>query len=616
MPRKDRVIRTAARLAVVVPTVLAVLLTGIARPVWAQQAAAAPLTRADYETCQTRDEAAFKQAIEGVTLKALESGLRGFDYRAAVGDEWRRHGVDQIMIAHIDKAIEQIRTETGFTAQISSLFSRESATQLATLAAERVYRSDDIKDVIEKIAGGVARDIGKRLELATVDAAEPAMRCLEAFLGPRYGTTIAGVVAMEASRDAGLEAAKGAADVSTVKVLIEGKEALAGAIILIVRRQLAKLSARVGQRLVGAVLSRVVSVIAGGVGLVLIAKDVWEMRHGALPIIASEMKSIATRDKVQEELGRAIGEQIGEHLREISTTSAERIIEIWHEFRRAHAKVLEIAERDEAFRRFVDNTSPRNLARLDEIVALVLASETEAGLHRRVADGTLHQAVERLPASALVIARETRSLETALGWSALAGTQLGAVVETEIYRRNGPEQFSKAGLARILGLGDRMAMTRLAALKASVREPLFELGDPDLRKLARALSEADLASLSGYLTGLARSAGHRLLTAVAAQPARMQVLAPGSVREAILASRDQGAAVGMMLRTGIFDFGDFADDVGLVRDGLVDWRLLWAHYPGALTTLGILAVLFLAFARLMLFGRRPRIVIEAPRARD
>ncbi len=608
-------IKRAARLAVVLPTVVSVMLLGLAHPVSAQTSSA-PLTRSDYEACQTRDEAVFKQAIEVLTQKSLESGLRGFDYKAAVGDEWRRNGVDQSLAGLIDKAIEEIRSETGFTTQISSLFSKESATQLATMAAERVYRSDAMKDVVERVALGVAREIGKRLELATADAAEPAMRCLEAFLGPRYGTTIAGVVALDAGREAGLDASKGAANVSTGKVLVEGKEALAGAIVLIVRRQLAKLSARVGQRLVGAVLSRVVSVIAGGVGVVLIAKDVWELRHGALPIIAAEMKSAATRDKVQEEIGRAVGDQIGEHLREISTASAERIIDIWHEFRRAHAKVLEIAERDAAFRQFVDNTSPKNLARLDEIVALVLASENEPGLHRRVADGTLHQAVERLPAAALVIARETRSLETALGWAALAGDRLAAVVETEIFRRNTSDQFNKVSLARILGLGDRVAMTRLAALKGSVREPLFELGDGELRNLARALSESDLANLSSYMTGLTRGAGHRLLTAVAAQPARMLVLSSGSVREAILASRDQAAAVGMMLRMGIFDFGDFADDVAAVRDGLVDWRLLWARYPGALTTLGILAILFLAFARLLLFGRRPRIIVESPRHRE
>ena len=57
--------------------------------------------------------------------------------------------------------------------------------------------------------------------------------------------------------------------------------------ILLVRRQLANMAARIGQRLAGSILARLVSVVAGGIGLVLIAKDIWELRNGVLPIIAA-----------------------------------------------------------------------------------------------------------------------------------------------------------------------------------------------------------------------------------------------------------------------------------------------------------------------------------------
>ena len=105
--------------------------------------------------------------------------------------------------------------------------------------------------------------------------------------------------------------------------------------------------------------------LSGGIGIALIAKDIWEFRHGVLPIIANEMKSADTRDKVQNELAKVIGEQINEHTRDISGTAADRVTEIWREFRRAHAKVLELAEKDEAFPTFLDTvyagqaTAPR-----------------------------------------------------------------------------------------------------------------------------------------------------------------------------------------------------------------------------------------------------------------
>ena len=203
---------------------------------------------------------------------------------------------------------------------------------------------------------------------------------MQAFLGRRYGTTVARIVADGAGKEYSVDPAKGGAQVSTGQVLVEGSEGIAGTVVLVVRRQLANMAARIGQRIVGSILSRLVSVVAGGVGLVLIAKDIWDFRHGVLPIIADEMKSKATKDKVREELAKSIAEQINDSLKEISDKTAERVVEIWLEFRRAHAKVVELAERQDGFKRFLDTVKADDMPRLDEIVALVLA---ERGRGRR-----------------------------------------------------------------------------------------------------------------------------------------------------------------------------------------------------------------------------------------
>ena len=269
--------------------------------------------------------------------------------------------------------------------------SRERAQELATTAAERVYRSDAIKKAIEGLAAGVGKEIGKRIELAVLDTAGPATQCMQAFLGRRYGTTVARVVSSDAGKEYSIDPSKAGAQVSTGQVLSEGSGGIAGTVVLVVRRQLSNMAARIGQRVIGSILSRLVSVVAGGIGLVLIAKDIWDFRHGVLPIVATEMKSKATKDKVREEIAKTISEHIGDSLKEISDKTAERVVEIWLEFRRAHAKVLEFADRNEAFKRFLDTIRPSDLPRLDEVVALVLASEGEAGVTKRLADGTLNR---------------------------------------------------------------------------------------------------------------------------------------------------------------------------------------------------------------------------------
>lgn len=567
-------------------------------------------TRAEYEACQTRDEAGFRNAIENLTLQALQAGMTGMNYRPIIAEAWRRGDVDGIIAKRVDEALAELREETSWWRLVESLASRDAAQQLATSAAERVFqRSDAVRGAIEGIASAVGREIGKRIELATVDAAEPATRCLQTFLGPRYGATVARIVAVNTARQFDVDPARHAAQVSAGQVLVQGSEGLTGAVILLVRRQMANMAARIGQRLVGAVLGRVVSIVGGGVGVVLIAKDVWELRHGVLPIIAEEMKSEATREKIQDELARAMSEQMSEHMREIAAKTADRVLEIWAEFRRSHARVLELAEKEQPFRRFLDTINPANLARLDEMTALVIASEGEAAVGRRLADGTLREAVEKLPAAALQIARDTRSLERAFQWSAVAGDSLPRVVEFEIHRRNAPSEFTKAGLARILELPDRTSVARLAALKASVREPLLELDDARLARLGRALPEAELETLSSYLTGLERQAGQRLLAAIAERPSRMQMLASATVRDAILQSHDHNAAVGMMLRSDtIFNPGDFGSDLALVRDGRVSPWLLWSRYPVALSLLAFAALVILLVLWRLAFGRRVRVV--------
>jgi hypothetical protein len=373
------------------------------------------------------------------------------------------------------------------------------------------------------------------------------------------------------------------------------------------RRQLANMARRVGQRVVGSVLARLVSVVAGGVGLALIAKDIWDLRHGVLPIIATEMKSQDNKEKVQDELARAFAEQISGHIDEIGAAAATRVVDIWRDFRNAHAQALDLAARNAQFKAFVDSLKPQSLPQLDEVVLLVLAAEGEAGLLQRLGNGTLHEAVSVLPAPAMVIARETRSVDAGLKWAALAGDQLPKVVELGLYRRTTPDTLTKASLRRILALDDRLAILRLTSLDRAARDTLFEMKDDELKSLARSLTEAELATLSRYLTGLQKEPRERVLRAVAASPTKMQSLASDRVRVAVVASADQTAAVGMMLRTGTgLDPAVIVADFRLAADGRVSPILLWEKHPLVIVA-GLLAVLIvLLLLRRLLFPRRRR----------
>ena len=127
--------------------------------------------------------------------------------------------------------------------------------------------------------------------------------------------------------------------------------------------------------------------------------------------------------------------------------------------------------------------------------------------------------------------------------------------------------------------------------------------------LARNLAEPDLDTLSRYLTGLQKGARERVLRAVAQNPARMQVLASPRVRDAVLASRDQNAAVAMMLRSELLPNPALVmRDFQQVFDGEVSPILLWEKHTVLISALAVLALLVLLILKRALFGRRRRAV--------
>jgi len=563
------------------------------------------MTRADYEACQSADEAGFRNAIEQLSLKALEAGVKTVDYRASVETEWRRVGMDDVLAKEVDRAIDEVKNETSWAGLAQSLINSEKAQQLSTEVAERVYHSDGMKTAIETLATGVGKEVGRALELAGHDAAAPSLECLRAFLGGRYGSTVAGVVTADVESDFGLGNAAGRAEVTSGTVLSQSSQGIAGAAIILMRRQLANIAARIGQRLAGSILARLVSIAAGGVGLVLVAKDLWELRNGVLPIISDEMKSTSTKDKVKEELAKSLSEQIAEHLHEIAAKAADRVVEIWRGFRNAHQRALDLAEKNEAFRKFLDTVKPDQLARLDEVVALAFASGGEEGVLKRLNDGTLNEAVRFLPEPAMTIARDTRSIDAALGWSALAGGDLPKVLEHEIYKRADPAGFTRQTLTKLLALDDHVAITRLAGLAPAARDLLFTLPAADLKRLAQGFSEPELDSLSRYLAGLDPEPRARVLSAVAAAPAKMQALAAPRVRDAVLASHDQARAVDMMLREGSGGPEAILADARAAWEGEIAPVLIWEKHPAVVVGLGLASVVLLLMLRRLFRPRRP-----------
>ena len=562
--------------------------------------------------CQVDNEDAFHQAVMTVTGEAFRNGVKKVDFELVVRDQWNDNGLSALIDQLIDQSAEAVKNETAWSDLVTSIADQEQAKALAVAVAERVYRSDAFKKAVEDLATDAGREVAGYIELATIDAAVPAVGCVRSYLGSKYGHGIARIVADDTRTEFNPKSDDVSADVTSGDVALAGGEAIAGTMILLVRRTLTRMARRVGQRVVGAVLSRIVSVIAGGVGVVLIAKDIWDFRHGVLPIIVEEMKSERSKESVRAELTRSISEQMNEQIEAVARSTADRILAVWREFRDNHAKVVDFAARNEAFKTFVDGVSRKNLRKVDRVVGLILQSEGEGGVVKRLGDGTLDTAVRRLPAAAVGIASDTGRLEAGFAWHRLAGADVGKVAQYDIHRATEPREFSVASLGRVLELDDGLAISRLLALKKDQRAPLLEVEPGQLRTLLRRLSEDDLSELSLYFNGLTETGRQKLLRTIAEDPLRMQSVAGPGVRHAVLASRDQDAALAVMLRpSSAFDPLAFNRDFSRVVRGDISPYLLWAKHPYAVAIAGIIFLIVLLMLRRLFFGRRRPRPVEA-----
>ncbi|MEL6748287.1 MAG: hypothetical protein AAFO79_10810, partial [Pseudomonadota bacterium] len=377
----------------------------------------AGLERAD---CQVADEAAFQARITGLVEQSFAQSLAAVNYTQLVADQWRDNNVDRTLDTLITTASQETRERSAWSDLISSLASREKAKEIADDMAVRVYRSDAFKTAVTKLVEDASGELASTVELATLDAAEPTLACVREFVGGQYGRGLARILSQQTATAFDPKLAGYNPDVSRGQVVLAGSEAIAGALVLLVRRTMVNMARRVGQRIVGAILARAVAVVAGGIGVVLIAKDIWELRNGVLPIIEEEMRSEKAAEAVREEIAASLKAQMNTQSRVFAVGVTERIMELWRSFQVAHAKVIELAGSLPEFRNYVERLDAPSLARLDRVVAVSLEEGGEPAVRRAIETGLLQRAVAELPPSGLDIAAETNSLAQAFAWSELA----------------------------------------------------------------------------------------------------------------------------------------------------------------------------------------------------
>ncbi len=573
------------------------------------------------DECRNLSDTDVRDRIRELAATSLKTELTAIDYTALVNTYWAKADVNVRIDREIDDAIAAVRSDTNWADRAYSTVSRSAAARYATAVADKAYNSEGFKDALNEVATGVAKDAGAQIEKATAKISNPIIACVQTALQSRYGNAIASVFAQESEKN--LEANTGQAPVKidTSDLALNNAASISGMVLIVTRRVIGQVVKSVGTRIAGIVASDIVASVAGLVGLALIAKNIYDAGDGVFPIIAEQMKSDETKVHVKEEIGTTIQNDISQQVGTIAEETSEKLYSNWLDFKQRYNRLLALSEKRPAFAEFLKDRRLDQLRKLSQIVDILYGTEGEQKVLERVANGSLNKALLDLTDAGLQIAEEQHSVDKALRWTAIAGKDLPRVVDLGIYRWLPVEGLTSENLQKILSINDKIAVSRIANLDPQARDLLLSLPADQLREFARRLNDRQLAAFADYERNLEPHAAKRLLRAVADDPAVMRDLTAEGLRDAILGSRDQLAALNMIVHDNagllpdLIDYTRILRDAKLVQNGAVSFRVFWERYWAAVVVAGFVLLVFLSWLRRLLFGR-PQIIIKEGKSRS
>ncbi len=590
-----------------------IIVTSVA-PSFSQQ----QVFRPEEVSCSVSSDTDFRTSLEKIVRNVMGNSLEGINYATIVDDSWQNYNVDKTIDRLVDAEVKRLREEKSILELVSTLASSEAREELARELAEGVYGSRDFKNIVENVANDVGIVITKRLDKISSKAENPVSNCISKYVGPQYGDTIALYVAQQTRQRMSVNPDDAKSDTGVTDIISASAGGLAGGLLIVLRRAIVRrLTQWIGRRLVGTVIARVVGAAAGIIGWILIAKELWDLRLGVLPIIASEMKAKKTKRSVKEELTKGLDVELSNALNAIPKEIAGGIFRVWTDFKSKNERVLQLAKKHPEFQVMLKSLQDEDeevalsrLRKTNELVNLALKTGDDSEFLELLRSGTLKKAILELSEEGVRIAIESQSIEAGYKWSKLAKDDLKRILVLGLHTNSKPEEYNQEKIRKLLVLKDDLAIKRFSLLEPSERDGLFSLPDAQFKDFLETLTQEQLQVLSGYISDLNSEALKVFVRGISSTPDKMRLFGRSEVRYGVVRSRDQLAAVNLMMRRSSgWEFMQLPGDVKLAANGAVSPVLLWSKQPLAVSVTSIiLLILMLAFYR-MLFGRRKQVIV-------
>jgi hypothetical protein len=562
------------------------------------------------QECSEVDEATLQDELNRVTQAIFARTLDEVDLSAIVDTQWARLGLDALIDAEVDRAVERVRNEKALWDTFLSGWSADKAEELTRAVATYAFESEAFALAIEELSAAVADKLAQQIAILSAESVSAAFYCLQTFIADNY----AGVLVRKFEQQ--VQAAAEAADLekavevdNSILSVLDQHKGLLGGVGVIARRVVAnmgrQIARRVAGRIVGRVLGRIgteiIPIVGWLIGTGLIAYDLYSSREGALPQIQADLKSAEVKAGIRSEIVAAMEPEFRRESPQIARDVANDLFGQWREVRRNIRNVLALAEADPAFRILLEGL--QNTDELARLVALVGVAQPALGteaFNQAVADGSLTRLLQQ-PASALTILEQTKSVETTLAWSALERDLLDAVVRFELYKQLTPDRLSRPLLEQLLALNDQVAIEKVALLDPADVEMLLTISTNHLTALTGYLLPEDLRVLAGYLRQMNQEQKNRLISRLVSNPALFRVLDSEPVQRQLVASGNVDAALDFLQSPPGLD--TVTGDLSALLTGQVGGRLfLYKYGAGQSALMGIGGVILLLILLRLLYG--------------
>ncbi len=454
--------------------------------------------------------------------------------RAQIRALWIQLDLDGVLSTEIDKAVAQVRENTGYWERYLSGWGTDAGAKFADEMATRVFNSAAMQSALQTLIGQVVASLQTEMQTAVAPSVDGVLQCMKQYTREQFGSQLA--QALQQQFTAQLPALRATVEAPAAAITPARLLSAGGLTLLLARRVVARMVALVAQRVGLRIATRWVPMV----GWALFIGDFWWSADGVLPDIATELRSSTTRDALIDNVTTSLQEELLDPSL-LAAALAAQLVREWQQFQANYQGLLTLAQQSPAFRAVLDLMPTAELSRFTQVATQLRGDFDDATVIRWAVSGDLRR-FAALPTTATAVLQAVKRMDTVFLWrERLPDDEIfRQFSQTTLYRDFQPTQFDEITLRQLLALGHETAITAVARLAAVDRTAILALPPAYLAAVSGTLTAADWANVAFYLRHLPSEKTDRsfFLDVVRDYPDRLVRLASPTARQRVIQARE------------------------------------------------------------------------------